>query len=638
MRYQFKPKNTSIMYGCVLCLYVTLQISIASPCSADITDLNSAIIAVDSLHISENPTWLKLLHFEKGSERSSVLTDSFFLSPAGRHDPESELKASIEAYYKSALPITDSHPVCRFPARYFWLSKQIPLPVYNLSSQCLGLKKSGILQNIRSASIMMVSSYYGNAASAFGHSLLKFNLHDIPDTPVQHHVSINYGVPVPENENAVRYAYKGLTGGYEGRFSASPSYHHDLIYTRQENRDMWEYRLALTQHQLTLLILHAWEIVEKEYKYLFLNKNCGFRMAELIDLITDEDMLGKGGPYYPPVRLFHQLEKANENRIESGDHILVSSITFHPSAIRTLSHELSNLSEDQIALLNKVLSMGIPSVDSLISQESITAQSRILNSLLAYHHYLDMAEVPNVSPKRLADRNILLFERLKRPADSARKFAIPEVPPPTQGFKPTAASVGFGSVKGMFSTLLFSFSPYRQESIGHNSMEGGEMVVADLEAGISQFNNLRIQKFDLFRMLNLNLTPVRIKEMSNKSWRLRLGVDRESKPNGNLRGIASGGLGRAKKFSQNLIGYSFLNMELRTATPFSRIRFDLGALVTSKRLNISALTGFVLDNFTGKIYFDYGLKSSFRLSRQKSVEISHQADSDITKATFSSYF
>ncbi|MCI5166708.1 MAG: hypothetical protein D3903_11585, partial [Candidatus Electrothrix sp. GM3_4] len=120
--------------------------------------------------LAQHPAWLKLLHFNGG--QSEVLSNDFFLSPEGRHNPEAELRATIDAYSKPwPADNGDTHARCRFPARYLWLSSQIPLPDYTPQpSQCINLSKWSLPEQVKSISLFLVSGYLGNPASVFGHS------------------------------------------------------------------------------------------------------------------------------------------------------------------------------------------------------------------------------------------------------------------------------------------------------------------------------------------------------------------------------------------------------------------------------------------------------------------------------------
>ena len=234
------------------------------PCAfpAHASPLAEALQVAASLDLARHPTWLKLLHYEGRLPQSVVLTDDFFLSPEGRSNPQAELHATLEAYFLPWQQDTDEHPRCRFPARYYWLSRQLPLPDYALKEpHCRRLSNWALLDRVKSVSLLLVSGYLGNPASTFGHALLKLNTDSSDDDYGLFDLTLNYGALIPENESALRYVVRGLLGGYEAGFSDRYFYTQDLVYSHTEFRDIWDYRLDLSNHQRTLLILHIWEII-----------------------------------------------------------------------------------------------------------------------------------------------------------------------------------------------------------------------------------------------------------------------------------------------------------------------------------------------------------------------------------------
>ena len=154
-----------------------ININIAYPNS-----LTNSSPQVNTKALSQNPTWLKLLHFNKNKNHSEILTDDFFLSPIGRQNPEAELIATLDAYFLPMGENPDNHARCQYPARYYWLSKQVNLQNYKLRNpQCRRFEKWALLDNVTSVSLLLVSGYLGNPASTFGHSFIKLNTNSVDD-------------------------------------------------------------------------------------------------------------------------------------------------------------------------------------------------------------------------------------------------------------------------------------------------------------------------------------------------------------------------------------------------------------------------------------------------------------------------
>ena len=208
------------------------------------TTFDDALAEAERIDLARDITWLRLLHFERGSQMSSVVTDSFFLAPNGSSDPSAELEATLAAYFDAEENRDDTQARCRFPARYYWLSHHLDLPGYELRlPDCRKLENWALFDLTKSISLLLVSGYLGNPASTFGHALIKLNTDSADDRSGLFDLTLKFGALVPENENQLFYVVRGLTGRYEAGFSDKYFYTQDLVYSRTEFRDMWDYRL-----------------------------------------------------------------------------------------------------------------------------------------------------------------------------------------------------------------------------------------------------------------------------------------------------------------------------------------------------------------------------------------------------------
>ncbi len=119
--------------------------------------------------LARHPQWLRLLHVGQG-RRSEIHSPEFFLSPDGATDPQAELRATLQALLSPASGDADSQARCRFPARALWLAQQRILPAGPLPhAACPRLAAWARIERLRSVSLLLVSGYFGNPASSFGH-------------------------------------------------------------------------------------------------------------------------------------------------------------------------------------------------------------------------------------------------------------------------------------------------------------------------------------------------------------------------------------------------------------------------------------------------------------------------------------
>ena len=552
------------------------------PCAltAHASPLTEALQVAARLDLARHPIWLKLLHFEGRLPQSVVLTDDFFLSPEGRSNPQTELHATLEAYFIPWQQDADEHPRCRFPARYYWLSRQLPLPGYTLEEpRCQRLSKWALLDRVKSVSLLLVSGYLGNPASTFGHALLKLNTDSSDDEYGLFDLTLNYGALIPENENALRYVVRGLFGGYEAGFSDRYFYTQDLVYSHTEFRDIWDYRLALSDHQRTLLILHVWEIIGRKFVYYFLTKNCALRLAELLDLVVDDLVIDRARWWYLPVQLFHRLKAIDAARQHAGNGNLVEAVRFIPSSKRMLVHRMQLLTKQEVRAMNAILRDGPSSLDARLKGLSDERKTVVLDTLLAYHKYRFMARESVDDPALEELKRMALLARLQLPAQPRLAPDIPILPSPADGSRPMVAGVGVASSTLSETPFLrLTWSPFKLERVGRNSMEGGELVLLDVAVGLLEGRRrIFLDQFDLIRLSSLNTLPVPLTGENPLSWQLHAGVVRVD--DGEMPvydGMASFGIGYAKSWRPGIIGYAMADVAVHTLSPHARLRPHLG--------------------------------------------------------------
>lgn len=588
------------------------------------TSPEEVINAAKKLGLSKRATWLKLLHYNNTASHSVVLTDGFFLSPNGKSDPEAELIATINAYFLPWDKTPSAQARCRYPARYYWLSQQLQLPGYILREEkCQNFEKWALVDTVKSASLLLVSGYLGNPASTFGHVLIKLNTDSIDDQTGLFDLTLNYGAIIPEKENILLYVARGLFGGYKAGFSDKYFYTQDLVYSRTEFRDIWDYRLALTDQERTLLILHIWEILGNKFDYYFLEKNCAYRLGELVDLVIDEDLIHNKLFWYPPVKLFYRLEDINKARQKSNKGNLIESVQFVPSSQRVLYYQLKLLTPEELKTFNAVVLDGPQTIPGQLAKFSNERQILILDSLLAYQQYRLIADKAKLNDERRKFKDQILLARLQLPAHLKPALKIKELASPATGTPPmiSGASIATEAKKKIF--LRLNWSPFKQDIVGKNSLEGDELIVLDIAIGLfKDEHKIFLDHVDLIRILNLKTLPVAVVDESRLSWEVRLGGDRV-KDNGEDRykGVGSFGVGRAWKWNENIIGYALVDLGGHTIAPYARLRPHVGFRLKAGNLRTWIYSGAETTNYNGRTHKVWGGKTEYQLTDRSTIYI-----------------
>jgi hypothetical protein len=223
--------------------------------------------------------WLKLLHYKDGE--SQIDDSSFFLSPNGKNSPNSELEATLKSI-KSSNPNDTNSTQCLYPARTRWLKEQFPKE--NIK-ECKQLQQHLKKFNFKTLYIVYASSYMNSPASMVGHTFLRFDRDE--STPLLSY-ALNYSAKIDNNISIISYAYNGVFGGFEGRYSVAPYYEMVKLYSDMEHRDIWEYKLKLTPKEIERAVLHIIEIQRYYSLYYFSSKNCSYNLLWFIELAKED--------------------------------------------------------------------------------------------------------------------------------------------------------------------------------------------------------------------------------------------------------------------------------------------------------------------------------------------------------------
>ncbi len=234
--------------------------------------------------LAEAPQWLKLGHYHKtwtGNDRSKIL-GNFFLSPVGNENPEAELLATIDQLFSA----DKSQLQCRYLGRMHWLKTVLPLKNEDLVS-CPERDEWRKKLGAKEAYVVFAAGDFSSPGSSFGHTFLR--LHN-PENTRQKEL-LDYGVnyaALTGQEAGALYALKGLFGFYPGSFSMLPYHEKIREYTNLEGRDLWEYKLKLSESDIEFIIDHLLELDGSYSYYYFSDENCSYQILELINLVRPE--------------------------------------------------------------------------------------------------------------------------------------------------------------------------------------------------------------------------------------------------------------------------------------------------------------------------------------------------------------
>jgi hypothetical protein len=255
--------------------------------SLERTQKYKEIVLSQKLFLS--PQWLRLGHYHKSwsSSYHSQIKGNFFIAPDGADNPQSEFLATIDALFTDT-PLTDKKNSlqCRYLARTRWLKSVLPLAPEDLASCPIRDQWKQQLDS-HEAYIIFASSDLNSPGSSFGHTFLR--LHNPKNT---HELELlDYGVnyaALTGQDSGALFALKGLFGFYPGSYSMLPYHQKIREYTNLEGRDIWEYKLKLSEEEVALLIDHLLELDGSFSYYYFSDENCSYQILELLNVLRPE--------------------------------------------------------------------------------------------------------------------------------------------------------------------------------------------------------------------------------------------------------------------------------------------------------------------------------------------------------------
>lgn len=379
---------------------------------------------IQTKQLAQSKQWQRLMHYRNGE--SEIDDPTFFFSIHGKTDLESELYATVEALINDKSDDENS-TLCYYPSRSAWLLEQIPtLKTHIFIPQCTKLQQEIRTLDAKQATLILASAHINSPASAFGHTFLRID--SDANTPLISY-AVNYAAQTTE-DNGFIYAYQGLFGGYQGRYSMQ-SYAKKLKeYSDLEQRDVWEYPLNLTPEEIHKMLLHIFEISHFYADYFFLGENCSYNLLWLIEVAK------------PEVNLTDQFSvKAIpiDTVREVMNNKLVKETVYRPSKRKKMlqiAQDIQNI--DQAMTFAKSDEYNLSTIATLTSTQKAKSLELATNALqIRYsNEEIDKTDYLNHFLRLLKERSKL--GKIDYPP-------IPEPISPRQGHASTKVSIGYDS-------------------------------------------------------------------------------------------------------------------------------------------------------------------------------------------------
>lgn len=461
--------------------------------------------------------WHLLLHYRPrlaGGYESEADESGFFLAADGKTDPQAELHATIAQFFSTELVGRSRQPTrCAFIARYHWLKAELAIDESRLpAGSCERFQAWRKELDAESLTMIFPSAFMNNPSSMFGHLLLRVDQKGQTERTRLLAYTVNYAADVT-TDNGVAFAVLGIVGGFKGYFSTHPYYVKAREYGDFENRDLWEYRLNLSEEQIDRLLMHVWEMGNASFDYFFFKENCAYHILSLLDVADPEIRLTD--------RFWFYTFPSDGIRMIAETPGLVGQVTFRPSRATQIRRGREALSSAERTWLGKIVDQPALAESADFARLPAQRQAQVLDVASDYLLYR-MATAGN-DPAADQQRNkAILVARSKLRVPFVAPTIMPFTGPPDHGHRTMRAGLGGGWREGE----IFSEVNFRLAFHDLLDPEYGYTPDAQIEAlGISlrhygESRHTRIERFTLVDILSL--TPVNAL-FHSPSWKIATG-------------------------------------------------------------------------------------------------------------------
>ena len=468
----------------------------------------------DYKNIANSHIWKSLLHYK--NNKPSINTKSFLLS-FNNFSLEEELRLTINNF-------NDGNLICKYPARYLWLSKIIPNNKFQ-KVQCEEFNYYLDATNVDSIDLVFASENVSSPSSMMGHVFFKLNGQK-DGHKLENAVSF---FTVIDTINIPMLILKSTVLGMDGFFILNPYKQQVFQYLNKENRSVFEYKLDLNDFEKKLILYHFWELKDIDMKYFFTGFNCATMINNILSL-TREEYIENNYLWVTPKDV---IKNANENR-------LIKNFKMIPSLewnLEMLNEKISKVKIDQLVKykeLNEFDLIKLPIIEKEFLKEYLKYQ--FINEEISKK---DFEKYQNILETNESKEYILDLKDYKNPLNTIND---------------TQVSISYGKNH----SLELSFLPASNTIYDNNREYFSENSLKIGEINLQLKDNIELKSLNIYEM-KLLLPWNNITKSISKEFRLSY----EKHLNKKLKEVnvlnISGGPGISYQLHNDIMIFSLIN-------------------------------------------------------------------------------
>jgi hypothetical protein len=486
----------SLLLWGVLCVVAPASATDAAP-----PYLSELIQHAAQAKLAEEREWHLLLHYRKtfwGGYESEADDPGFFLAPDGKTDPQAELNATLARFFSDEPVGRSKQPAqCAFVARYQWLKTRLRFDERRLPPMaCERFRKWSAEMNAEGLSMIFPSAYLNNPSSMFGHTFLRVDRQGQSEQTRLLAYTINYAADVPEDAGWA-FILKGVFGGYKGYFSTVPYYLKVQEYRDIENRDIWEYRLNLTDAQLRRLLMHAWELGNADFDYFFFKENCSYHLLSLLEYADPSLHLTD--------RFWFWTIPVDTVRLLARQANLVGALVFRPARSSVIRWKRSGLSDAEQRWFAGLMDRPALASDPEFLRLPVERQIAVLDLVSDALRYRSVTDEQRAESYKEKDRQVLLSRSRIRMPSAPPAFPSPSAAP-EEGHGTSRAGLGVGWRNGAFFedwSLRLAYHDLLDPDAGYSPNAQIELLSASLRH-YQILDRTRLEKLTLANIVSLS--------------------------------------------------------------------------------------------------------------------------------------
>ncbi len=512
-----------------------LALSLCLPSHAN--ELSSWQAQARQQQLASQPGWQALLHLRG---KHSLIEDPQFILSHADFSVERELERTLALFFSGSAEARAA-ALCRYPARYVWLTRALQKPdAQDPVARCPAIAEFFDKAPAQRIDLIYASENLSSPSSMMGHVLLKLSGTTTSGSEASHAVS--YFTQIG-GINLPRILFESLVTGKPGYYTLSPYREKEDFYRLREQRNVWMYPLQLDEAQRKLLRLHLWELKDARLSYYFHRYNCA-TLTRFLLAIADPALLKDQGMWTTPLDAVRALQSSR----------LLGVVETLPSD-RWLVEALSQqLPPDLVREVNAAVRNG----EAWAPSPRFALRERYLGTELAraLAAYLGARGLPASAAAQQAEQaSIQALQRdfaeerldlsqckspLRRPQDSQWRAGV-------------LRSTGENLVQ-----LGFLPTSHRLEDSNRQSFSESALQLGDITLTLNPQNGqLELQDFQLYAMTSLSPANTLT---GGWSGRVRLGVEqhRDAGLKTQLAANASGAIGLTARLSNDVFIYALL--------------------------------------------------------------------------------